>query len=553
MAAQHDERVARRTEVGVFFSALALGVYPPALAYAARGVEGAFSFFAADAFYYLAVADRSVGVAGFTYDGSMPTNGFHPLWQLFLWATFSWFGLEAASQIVFAFVASALASSLGAALFATALLRLTKRPYLALLGAVPGPLYAFCLPIHAHYGASWSFSNGMESGFSMLLFGLLARMIFKHGPPVGRDATSHVLVISSLIAAMTLTRLDDVFMLVPFVGWVLISPGLRREKFRKAAILAAMPLVLIVAYLAYNVSYCGMLLPTSGTAKGGLALRNFARLLTPFWPGWLFGTDHVGWRHEVWRVFQLGVPLVACGTYLVSVMRASRSTGAPRTLSAPQCALSVLAAYVVLKGSYNLLLVELWHQGHWYFPISIMNFNALAVRAIERRLGPPAASKVGFLTAVLCGLVLGNALVFAKRTDKYNHRYFAFWSRRDAIQRALRVRDLTQGVVDFDDGIIAYSLKVPALSGLGFALDAEAQQARRDGRLFEVAHRRGYRLMASLNYPAVSADLPRGPVATTALGADYLRGQVLESFRFELMHRDPATGVAFIRFEPRTR
>ena len=119
-------RVDRRTEAVVFGLALLLGLYPPTLSYAARGVEGAFSFFAADAFYYLAIADHSVGVPGFTYDGSFPTNGFHPLWQYFLWAAFSSFGLAGASQIVFTFATSVLASSLGAALFATALLRLTS-------------------------------------------------------------------------------------------------------------------------------------------------------------------------------------------------------------------------------------------------------------------------------------------------------------------------------------------------------------------------------------------------------------------------------------------
>jgi hypothetical protein len=540
-------QVDRRTEALVFVLALLLGLYPPALSYAARGVTGAFSFFAADAFYYLAVADRSVGVPGFTYDGALPTNGFHPLWQYLLWAAFSSLGLTGASQIVFAFAASALFSSLGAALFATAVLRLTSRPFLALIAAVPGLFYAACVPFHAHYGASWSFANGMESGLSMLAFGLLSRTLFVNGVP-GRGAVRRTLIVSFLVAGVTLARLDDVFLLVPFVGWMLLGEGSRREKLQAAAMFLALPVVLIGGYLAYNVAYSGMLLPTSGAAKGGLALGNLGRLLTPFWPAWLFNSDYGGWRHEVWRDLQLGVPLIACGVHVARVALGRDLRGRLRALPSAELALFLFAVYVVLKGTYNLLFVRLWHQGHWYFPLSIMTFNALAVEFIERRCGVANPGRKSVLAACLGVLVLGNALVFAKRTDAYNEKYFTFWSRREAIDGALQSRGLTQGVLDFDDGILAYSLRRPALSGLGFALDAEAQRERAAGRLIPVAFRRGYRLMASLNYPAIPAGQPPGAIDLAASKSEYLRGQDLSAFRFELAYRDPETGVAFIRF-----
>jgi hypothetical protein len=541
------ERVDRRTEGAVFALALLLGLYPPALSYAARGVEAAFSFFAADAFYYLAVADHSVGVPGFTYDGSLPTNGFHPLWQYLLWAVFSTFGLTGASQVVFTFAASVLTSSLGAALFATALLRLTSRPFLALLGAVPGVFYALCLPFHAHCGASWSFANGMESGLSMLVFGVLARSLFAHGPPARGDVR-RTLLVSFLVTLGTLARLDDVFLLVPFVGWILLRGGTRREQLRAAVSFLVLPVLLIGAYLAYNVSYSGMLLPTSGAAKGGLALGNLGRLLTPFWPVWLFGSDYGAWRHEMWRVLQLGVPLVACGIHVARVTRSREPSASPRSLPPAELALFLLASFVVLKGAYNLLFVRLWHQGHWYFPVSIMTFNALAVHLVERRCGPRGSGRRALLLATLGALVLGNALVFAKRTEGHNQKYFGLWSRREAITAALRARGLTQGLLDFDDGILAYSLPSPALSGLGFALDWEAQRARAAGQLFSLAYDRGYRLLASLNYPAVARDVPPGPVDLSTSRSEYLRDQDLSAFRFEVAYRDAETGIAFIRF-----
>ena len=52
--------------------------------------SGAISFFAADSFYYLNVADKFSKTNTFTYDGTHTTNGFHPLWQYFLANSFKY-------------------------------------------------------------------------------------------------------------------------------------------------------------------------------------------------------------------------------------------------------------------------------------------------------------------------------------------------------------------------------------------------------------------------------------------------------------------------------
>jgi hypothetical protein len=43
-----------------------------------------YNFFAADAYYYLAIAKNTPLRSFATFDGVAPTNGFHPLWQYLL-------------------------------------------------------------------------------------------------------------------------------------------------------------------------------------------------------------------------------------------------------------------------------------------------------------------------------------------------------------------------------------------------------------------------------------------------------------------------------------
>ena len=55
-------------------------------------------------------------------------------------------------------------------------------------------------------------------------------------------------------------------------------------------------------------------------------------------------------------------------------------------------------------------------------------------------------------------------------------------------------------VMEFDDGIIAYSTDFTALSGFGYCLDKEAAQAMEHEQFLDLAYERGYRYITSLYY-----------------------------------------------------
>jgi hypothetical protein len=272
--------VSRRAAVGVFLSVAALTAGPPLAAFFEHGSLGIFRYFSADAFYYLAVADHSIGAPFFTFDGSHPTNGFHPLWQWLLAASFAALDLAPERQIVFTFGVSVTLAAVGTGLFALAILRRTQRPALALLGTVPGFFYPIVAGLNPHVGSSWSFANGMESSLSVFWLGILltawtGRRTLGPGAPA-----LNLLISSALLTLVTLSRLDDIFLFAPFLLLVFATAGSRQEGIRRAGLASAIPFVVIGAYLVWNVLAAGSWLPSSGLTKAqplwGLARNGYA-------------------------------------------------------------------------------------------------------------------------------------------------------------------------------------------------------------------------------------------------------------------------------------
>ena len=215
--------------------------------------------------------------------------------------------------------------------------------------------------------------------------------------------------------------------------------------------------------------------------------------------------------------------------------------------------LVALAGYVLLKALYNLVFVGIWHQGHWYFPLSILTLNLLAADALApllRRFTTPGPLRSAL--PVLCFAwiwVAGTAFAAARSIHPVHGRSFAFFSGRVAIEAELERRCPGCGVVSFDDGVVAFSLDRPVLNGLGLVLDREAFDARRDGRLLELARERGFELLTTVNYP-FATELDSASLRHVLARYPHLRDEPLDRFDFEIVWREPESGAVFVRFSP---
>ena len=115
-----QQGIDNRQSVLIAIAVTLLIAYPVLFAIAYYGIEAPFRFFAADAFYYLNIAHNIGKTPIFSFDGIYPTNGFHPLWQYYLSATFSLLNSQN-QEIYFATFSSILFMIIGGSLITIAL------------------------------------------------------------------------------------------------------------------------------------------------------------------------------------------------------------------------------------------------------------------------------------------------------------------------------------------------------------------------------------------------------------------------------------------------
>ena len=554
----------------VFFFA----AWPPLMALFEEGIQGAFKYFASDSFYYLAIAKQSTAVDYFSFDGVHPTNAFHPLWEVYLRVVNAFVPLGHESLIFLAAGSSVLFSSVGTALFSWAVLRLTGRFAIALLASVPGLFFLVMPHFGKSFAAQWNFMNGMESPLSVFFFGLLLVFLLSGARRASTWTRRDLALLSIILSALMLTRLDDIFLILPFGVYALYSGRSFQDKIARGVSVALIPTVTLLFYLVFNQAYAGNFLPTSGLAKaepGMAVLRNAYALFTTVFPFLDFMRPDVGvWKSEGWRVVQMIVPMGLAGFWLYRFRHSMKAGLEALPLAQGQRVVVVcLASYVILKAVYNFAVVGLWNQGNWYYVVSIMVSNlilALFVSEILDRARVSQASQgqrgwlcrheqlISAVAAVLLVMLVANSATYEKRTGKAQGRNYQFWSQRADARDLIDRHCGDCGVVSFDDGIVAFSLEgIPTMNGLGLALDEEARIARDEGRMLELAWERGHRLMVIVNYPLSTECYTRdGALRAHRARNAHLSGQSLEAWEFELAFALPGSNVNFVRFTPQS-
>lgn len=539
----------------VFILAVFCVVYPVLTLYYGRGISAVFQYFAGDAWYYMTIARNFASSGTFTFDGIYPTNGFHPLWQYILSIAFSMLQLHGQTeQILFAFFTTLTLVSVGSGFFALVIFKLTERIWLALLASVPGIYFLLFSHIDVHYGSTWSFINGMESGLSILFFGLF--LYFLICRDFLKEISVRTVVCCSLITTLvSLSRLDDIFLFAPFILYLFFNDQKKNRNFY-VFLYCLIPLVLIGGYIFYNYTYSGLLLPVSGSVKSGKGfMMNYLPVLNLFYSPQLFfkETKHIIWQQETWRVLQMIVPLLLAAVWLAFHKR-YRFAGSTYY----ENIIAVLCWYVVLKGGYNFMRVGIWSQGHWYYPLSIMIANlimAISVNSLVRKdtkysLKTKVLSVIGAVSWII---ISGNSTNNYKIISHYNMKFFSFWKERVEITNELQPILKNKGIVEVDDGIIAYSLPVHVMSGFGLALDKKAVPALKSSKLLDLAYQRGFSFISTVDYTFIPDDAEINPEALHKSISEFLltAGHSTEKWKFSVAYRHPATNWMLIRFEPK--
>ena len=458
-----------------------------------NGWQRVFSYFAADTFYYLVVA-RNFALKGiFSFDGEFPTNGFHPLWQVL--TGFFYKGLLVFDLPQPVILVSFLGLSMLTILTSIWIIAQVFRRCIGYLPAwylllLVGPYALIMAPIFHRYGTLWSFTNAMETPAVILFYSLLMWLMVQKN----MYQSKHQVILTGLVLSnLFLSRLDHIFIVLTVEATLLVRTVVERkwkDGFSAIFLIGLITAAVLGLYMTANQVYSGSWLPVSGAIKstfpspiaGQWKLNEIKQVLgqinTPdFGPG-------------IWRYTQLVLPmafaLVIFIFYSGQIFR--------RKIDDLGWFWWMSATSALFIGFYNFLFVPTLDQGHWYFPVSILFVAIFTVYMLERLL-PQRFSYTASL--ILVGLV-SLFFLFVYHDPTYNQRYVWFYDEAEYI-RAYYDGSMPE-LIEYDDGIIAYTTGFQTLAGFGFCLDKEAFQALQENRLLDLAFNRGYRYIASYYY-----------------------------------------------------
>lgn len=502
-----------------------------------------FGYVAADTFYYLSVARNFVEHGIPSMDGIHATNGFHPLWQLaatIVYGVCKLVGHPNAS--VFGIVLASLACAVGA-------VWLLGRTIERAIGYLPAPfvllpfgIYALgILPHYAlsdrdrylvegHwygpngwsgtppvYGTLYSLVNGMESSLVLLAFATVAWAMLRSADDEPRP-TRRAATMGGALAFLCLARLDHgAFVLFPLLLWAfdVVGGGERRRPALAACLAFAIPLAV---YVIINLAYADAAFPVSGANKSTFPLPSAGTVNEA-----LELLRHPLARQPIWRIFRHAPTVLSLLSSVLYVAIFVRVRAARRSLvielrdfATPFDGFLVkMTPGIWLLGGYNTVFVNANGIGEWYHPIAMI-YMSLALLSIyvwlsglvRQRLATSVAALPARRLALarVAGLAAMSALVIAGfvrhqvRADYHAKWVKLFWEIGPRVSQLLGNQPLK--LIEYDDGIIGFSLNAPVVSGSRLGLDAEAAKASAAGHLVDLAVDRGFDTFATFVYGA---------------------------------------------------
>lgn len=222
------------------------------VAYAFLFIRRPAPFFADDSFFYLQVGRNFALGHGSTFNGLMPTNGYHPLWMLLCAAVYRIVPGRAAGLHGIAVLIVVL--NIGVLLLAARLLRKLQAPaWVAWTILIP---FLFGLQL----GTESSLSAAFLTATLLALYGFFQQPGWRAGFFYSLCATLAVL-----------SRLDSIFIIAAL--WIAVLIWSIRERRQRPQALRAhlgwIPLYAVLwgAYLASNLAWFHILMPISGLLK----------------------------------------------------------------------------------------------------------------------------------------------------------------------------------------------------------------------------------------------------------------------------------------------
>ena len=408
-----------------------------------------------DAYYYLRVAANIAHGAGSTFGNLVPTNGYHPLWQLVLVPVF-WIVRAPDAAIPAVFAISSVAW-----IACVALYRRIGQLCDAEAAFLCGGIYLCWLCTFALPGGAGLVFLGMETTLAMpILLWLvqlsLSRAIFTAAP----QPRHTLLTIGGVLTLLCLARLDAVFIAAAYIGAFFLMQQKRglQAALRDGFVMGAPLALTLLTYMAANQILFGAAMPVSGAAKAlGAPFANLNPLIASLW----------GASTLQARTIPLGLVFIAAAaTVLALAWRKSGDTRADATRQQLVIVAGVTLAGALLHLVY-LCVGSSWPIWAWYgYGRALLGAIVVPLMlAVLWRRPIPA----WLVTAAVIGiLVLGSGATIAKRLALGDNQS-SYWVHADADAEKLNALLPANAVVAMGDlaGSLGYRLQRPMVQTEG--------------------------------------------------------------------------------------
>ena len=427
--------------------------------------DAVLSVFSDDAFYYFKIAQNITSGAGCTFDGIAPTNGFHPLWMLYVVLVYWSINGGLLTPLIVILVTGGLLA------FASLVLiyRLVDRFIAPGFGSL-GVAVAL-LPI-----LLTAMINGLETGLQILLVLGFVYYCYRENwldPSVrGRRA----LIIGLFLGVVTLSRLDSVFLLASVLCLTLLAAVLRRVDLKSAVrrivtICAGFTLTM-TPYLVWNRIVFGRFMPLSGKVKSSFpALKSPLNLISDM------------------RIGAMMIASLIVLVVFVLAIRSCRDRDSKKTVTSP---LVMLAIASILHFMHCFLFMG-WGVYWWHFTLYGITIALALPCSIHLVAGSRRRLGCILQIAVIVPLV-AVAVYFKINEVQIKKRQHEGW-----MQAALWVRENTEPdavITILDAGLFGYYSERNVINLDGKANGHEYYRHIQNGDLT------GYLKLAGVDYVA---------------------------------------------------
>lgn len=262
--------VGKRSQYCVFAAhAMTLSIILSAAVYSSYPLQGKLPWMMYeedDFFYYLKIAGNLAHGLGSTFNGLVPTNGYHPLWLALLALVVRISPAQVTPQI---FLTIAVFCSSIATYFLCRRLLASHVNHPLLANTIAGSITIYSMHVY---------NGGMEVILTIPL--LLAVAVAYQGSAIWLPKLLPPLGFGLLLSALFLSRLDTILIGVLLAMMTLIHPALRARLGLRQIAGVLLGLIPMLVYFLSNHVFFHTWLPVSGMAKQ----LKFNHL--PSWPAW---------------------------------------------------------------------------------------------------------------------------------------------------------------------------------------------------------------------------------------------------------------------------